>query len=83
MVLDNMRYYSLPHDICRCHDDGCPERGECLRWLCKDDVGEHVVNAKSLFPYDIPLMTPCPTKIPTERSKNNGSQVNINIDSCI
>ena len=57
--------YFLPNDVCRCHDGGCPEREECLRWLCKDSGGI-VGYAESLFPYDIPLNSQCPCRISIE-----------------
>lgn len=24
---------TLPFDVCRCQDDACPRRDECLRWM--------------------------------------------------
>ena len=32
-----MTEHRLNDDICRCMDDGCPERESCLRWLCRED----------------------------------------------
>ena len=54
---------SLPFDICRCHDDGCPEHETCLRWLLREDKGDRVVHCGSLYPYDQPLGEKCPAKI--------------------
>lgn len=38
----------LPDDVCRCHDDGCPEREECKRYLQRNNGGVHVVHAATL-----------------------------------
>lgn len=57
-----------PHlldDECRCHDSGCPQRETCLRWLDRE-YGDHrrmYTHSPSLFPYDIPLGSPCPMRI--------------------
>lgn len=61
----------LPYDICRCHDAGCPQRESCLRWLCRTDEGDHIVQSPSLFPYGIPLGSPCPNRIRAEEAKEN------------
>ena len=53
----------LPNDVCRCHDDGCSEREQCLRYLQRNNVGERTPYCPSLFPYDIPIGNPCPNKI--------------------
>ena len=59
--------HHLDHDICRCHDAGCDEREQCLRWLCREDEGnEGVSHCGSLKPYDEPIMDPCPLRIPPE-----------------
>lgn len=54
---------TLLNDICRCHDSGCPERETCARWTERDSGGERTPHAQSLFPYDIPIVDPCPWKI--------------------
>ena len=51
----------LPNDDCRCHDDGCPERDGCRRYT-ERSTGR--VHCGSLFPFDEPLLSPCPLKIP-------------------
>lgn len=28
---------SLPRDFCRCHDNDCPDKRNCLRFLHRDD----------------------------------------------
>ena len=57
---------TLPNDICRCMDDGCSERTQCLRWLHRHRSYNNgmVSMCQSLFPYDIPLSDPCPLRIP-------------------
>lgn len=52
----------LAHDIARCHDASCRERGECLRWLCRKDDEKNVVHAASLWSGD-----PCGCKIEVEQ----------------
>lgn len=52
---------SLPADVTRCLDSGCPERHECLRWLERESGNSH---AASLFPFDIPLNKRCPHRLP-------------------
>lgn len=32
---------ALLNDICRCHNDECPERGSCLRWLERESGYVH------------------------------------------
>jgi len=60
----------LQNDVCRCHDDGCPQHETCKRWLeRKSGSGDHVVHSASLYPYDIALGEPCPHYI----GDNNGS----------
>ena len=61
----------LNDDICRCHDDGCPDHWRCLRWKQRNIGGPRLSQCKSLFPYDIPLSEPCPMRIPTEEEKSD------------
>lgn len=53
----------LPNDISRCHDAGCEEKEECVRWIERETIGDSVVHSVSLFPYDIPLGDKCPMRI--------------------
>jgi hypothetical protein len=53
----------MTNDICRCHDDGCSEREQCLRWLLRDDYSGEAPHMPSLFPYDLPIGDPCPRQI--------------------
>lgn len=41
----------LPSDVCRCHDDLCPEHVTCLRWLQNgpNHCGERTPHAASLL----------------------------------
>ena len=40
----------LPADVCRCHDDDCPQKETCLRWLARHDCGHPRINhAASLW----------------------------------
>lgn len=55
---------NLSDDKIRCRDNGCSERGQCLRWLCRDSGTDCL---PSLFPYDIPLSEPCPLRIPPDQ----------------
>lgn len=57
---------NLSNDTCRCHDAGCDEKEQCLRWLCRNDEGKRVSHCGSLKPYDEPIMNPCPLRIPPE-----------------
>lgn len=41
-------FRKLPDDICRCHDEHCPEREGCLRFLQRNVGGVHVVQASTL-----------------------------------
>jgi hypothetical protein len=52
----------LPDNISRCHDSGCNEKEECVRWIERTAKGDSVVHSVSLFPYDIPLGDKCPLK---------------------
>lgn len=55
----------LPNDFCRCHDDGCPQHETCLRWVDRNygRPDHSYPHSPSLFPYDIPLGSPCPMQI--------------------
>jgi len=53
-------------DICRCHDSGCDEHENCQRWINRNDKGDNIAHSPSLFPYDIPLSSECPLRIPKE-----------------
>jgi hypothetical protein len=33
---------ALPRDVARCHDQTCPERRDCLRWLDRHIDGDAV-----------------------------------------
>jgi hypothetical protein len=37
----------LLNDICRCHDDQCPDRAVCLRWLTRDTGYTHVASLRN------------------------------------
>lgn len=54
---------NIANDVCRCHDSGCGERDQCLRYLRRDTGGERTPHSPSLFPYDQPLCTPCPQRL--------------------
>ena len=54
----------LHPDICRCYDDGCPERHDCLRWLDRERGAPYVFHVPSLKDYDRPLSDPCSCRIP-------------------
>lgn len=58
----------MPHladDECRCHDDGCPQHEQCLRWVDRNYGTNNKLysHSPSLFPYDQPLGTWCPLRI--------------------
>lgn len=67
----------LLNDVCRCHDDACPERENCLRWLQRDTGTENTPHAATLYytlPGEVPvdwmirngravLNLPCPARI--------------------
>ena len=56
-----MTEYTLPNDVCRCHDKGCPKHETCLRWLARNSgTGEWVSHSGSLYPYDRSLDQECP-----------------------
>lgn len=40
----------LPADYTRCHDDGCPERRTCRRWLARNTLDPDTPHAESLHP---------------------------------
>ena len=56
----------LSDDICRCRDADCPERNDCERWLQRENGGQRMVSADSLFPFQsLSVVTdPCPYRIP-------------------
>ena len=58
----------LPDDVCRCLDAGCPEKDTCLRWTMRlgGKPARMYPYSPSLFPYDIPLGSPCPMRIAVE-----------------
>ena len=57
----------LPNDVCRCQDAGCRERNGCRRWLERESGLEQ----SSLFPYDIPIGSKCPIRIPVDKPKRS------------
>lgn len=59
------------NDMARCHDDGCKEHEQCQRWLDRINPHWRVVHMARLFPYDIPLLDPCPCRIPQEEEDGN------------
>lgn len=61
----------LRDDICRCHDDGCEDHEQCLRWTQRLVGGVNLTHCGSLFPYDRPLSEPCPNQIPTEEVESD------------
>ena len=61
--VEEYRYFrKLPDDVCRCHDDACPERETCLRFLQREIGGIRVVHSATLRQKD----EPCQSKIPSE-----------------
>ena len=54
---------AIPNDICRCHDAGCSERFECLRWLDRETGSETTPHSPSLMAYDEPIGDPCSLRI--------------------
>jgi hypothetical protein len=38
----------VKYDTCRCHDDGCPERTWCGRWIHRDTKDPRAVHSWSL-----------------------------------
>jgi hypothetical protein len=50
----------MPADICRCHDDSCDERHDCLRWLQRDSGSVHAI---SLNPYAVDSDDRCELKV--------------------
>ena len=43
----------LKNDVCRCHDDTCPERHECLRWIERDLASyKWIISSNSLLQYE-------------------------------
>lgn len=38
----------LLNDICRCMDESCPEKQDCLRYICRNSGGDYAVYAESL-----------------------------------
>jgi hypothetical protein len=61
---------TLPDDYCRCHDDKCPERGDCMRWL-ERGRGSYP-NAKLVHASSLRLFLDqngkCQSRIPVESS---------------
>ena len=56
----------LDDDTCRCSDAECPDRGDCLRWLARDDVGMWLSFSASLFPAGRRREDGCPNQIKKE-----------------
>ncbi len=40
----------LNYDTCRCHDETCPDRKNCLRYLVRRTGGERTPHSDSLRP---------------------------------
>lgn len=63
---------TVPEDICRCHDNGCPERNLCLRWMQRETGGPRTPHSHSLYQGDSgwepersgPRNEPCLDRIP-------------------
>ena len=64
----------LKGDICRCHDDGCPEKDSCARYVFRNTGHDQTPHAASLFPYDQPLGEPCPYRIEIEKDKKQNGK---------
>lgn len=47
-------YHHLPNDICRCHDNACPQREECLRWLCREQCEGRTPHVNTMRTRDQP-----------------------------
>jgi hypothetical protein len=62
-VSENNNRRNLPNDVCRCLDEGCSVKNQCLRYLQRDTGGERTPYCPSLFPYDLPIGDPCPHQI--------------------
>jgi hypothetical protein len=43
----------LPYDICRCHDEDCPQREDCLRWLDRKKSGARTSHVDTMRPWRI------------------------------
>lgn len=50
----------LYNDICRCHDDKCPDASRCERYIQRDTGRVH---SMGLYPYAAPFVIPCPSLI--------------------
>lgn len=59
-------YSTLPADYARCHDETCPDRERCLRWLGRNDEHPRVVHVASLNPVGV---FPCDDMITKESKK--------------
>lgn len=57
---------TLPADYARCHDDACPDRERCLRWLGRDDEHPRLVHVATLNPVGAVL---CPQLITSDCRK--------------
>ena len=57
---------TLPADYARCHDDKCPDRERCLRWLGRDDDHPRTVHVVTLNPLG---SVPC-SELITKESKS-------------
>jgi hypothetical protein len=42
----------IPNDYCRCHDDTCPKKDTCQRFIYRHQVGERTLNSDSLWDKD-------------------------------
>ena len=49
----------LPDDVCRCHDNSCYRRRNCLRWIERNNGGERTPRAETMFPYGDQLWEKC------------------------
>lgn len=72
-----MTHRSDPLAACeaRCMDAGCFENEHCRRWLDRHDgCNASTLRLASLFPYDIPLGSACPLRIPIESGTSDDAQ---------
>ncbi len=55
----------LSNDVSRCHDKDCVERGDCKRWMCRQqgDPNARVVHTESMRPHNLHPGEHCPFRI--------------------
>jgi hypothetical protein len=54
---------NISNDMCRCHDDSCPEKEQCLRWLRREDP-DRCPHVATLRPFHVSSDDECPAMMP-------------------